>query len=290
MQNMTQKIVLITGATSGIGRHAALTLARAGHTVIATGRRQALLDSLAVEADGIVPLRLDVDDPAAIAGLAAEVDSLTAGHGIDILINNAGYATAGALAELPDDALRAQFETNVFGLMAVTRALLPRMLDRGHGRILNVSSVSGRIPAPLLGAYHASKYALEALSDALRMELAPVGIQVVIIEPGTIKSEFASTTMSHVKKLAATSRYARVYQQAADMEAKFAGMAADPVHVSRAIVRAIAARRPSARYVAPRRFLAIVALVRLLPTCLVDRIMRRTFGLTPANLLGPATE
>src|SRR5687768_17647158 len=149
------RTTLITGATAGIGRHAALALARAGNRVIATGRREAALAEVVAESgDTIVPLVLDVDNKASIERAAAAVDELTNGRGLDVLVNNAGYATVGALAELSDEHLRAQFETNVFGLMAVTRAFLPAMLARGQGRVLNVSSVSGRMPAPLLGAYH----------------------------------------------------------------------------------------------------------------------------------------
>ena len=287
----TRKTIFITGATAGIGRHAALHLASRGHHVIATGRRLAELEALAAAAPAgaITPLRLDVNDPADIARATAEVGRLTGDRGVDVLINNAGYATAGPLVELADAELRAQFETNVFGLMSVARALLPAMLARGHGRVLNVSSVSGRIPAPLLGAYHASKYALEALSDALRMEVAALGVQVVLIEPGTIRTEFATRTNSEIKRIRPTnSRYATVYDRAAAMEARFARMAADPDHVTRAIARAIDAQRPRARYVAPRRFLVLIALIRILPTRWVDAAMVRVFGLTRAAL-GPGS-
>lgn len=280
-------IIFITGATAGIGRHAALYLAAQGHHVIASGRNMAALETLAAAATPhtITPLRLDVDDPDEIARAAAEVDRITGGQGVDVLINNAGYATAGALVELPDADLRRQFETNVFGLMAITRALIPAMLDRGHGRVLNVSSVSGRIPAPLLGAYHASKYALEALSDALRMEVATFGVDVVVIEPGTIRTEFATRTLAEAGRTRLLdSRYRAVYGRVDEMEARFAAMAADPIFVTRAIARAIAARRPRPRYVAPRRFLLVIAAVKLLPTCWVDAIMKRAFGLTRAQL------
>src|SRR5262249_6982015 len=152
-------------------------------------------------------------------------------------------------------ALRAQFETNVFGLVALTRALAPAMMSRGSGRIVNVSSVSGRVPAPVLGAYHASKYALEALSDALRMELQPFGVRVSIVEPGTIRTDFAAR--ANVEASAARvdgSRYAPLYDRAAELEAKFARVATDSRPVVRAIIHAIDGRRPRARYVAPRRF------------------------------------
>ena len=169
--------------------------------------------------------------------------------------------------------------------MAITRAVLPAMLARGRGRVVNVSSVSGRIPAPVLGAYHASKYALEALSDALRMELAPFGIQVAIVEPGTIRTEFASRALGEAARARNTAtRYAAVYDRAAALESRFDGMAGGTAPVVRAIAHAIEARRARSRYVAPRKFALIIALVRLLPTCWVDAAMRRMFGLTRAQL------
>ena len=220
--------ILITGASAGIGREAALAFAHAGHHVIAAARRLPVLEALRAEVPPgtLTPLALDLDDPDSIAAAAAEIDRLTGGRGLDALVNNAGFATAGALAELSDRDLRAQFETNVFGLMALTRAVLPAMLERGAGRIVNVSSVSGRIPAPVLGAYHASKYALEALSDALRMELAPFGVQVVVVEPGTIRTDFASRVLAEATRARATgSRYDAIYRRTADLEARFDRMA-----------------------------------------------------------------
>ncbi|HUJ63125.1 MAG TPA: SDR family oxidoreductase [Kofleriaceae bacterium] len=281
--------ILVTGASSGIGRDTALALAASGFHVIAAARRLAALEALrdAAPAGAITPLRLDLDDPASIAAAAAAIERLTGGRGVDAIVNNAGYATAGALIDLSDADLRAQFETNVFGLMALTRALVPAMIARGRGRIVNVSSVSGRIPAPVLGAYHASKYALEALSDALRMELAPLGIQVVIVEPGTIRTEFAARTLAEaVRARHPGSRYAAVYERASAIEARFGALAGGTAPVVAAIRKALTRRRPSARYVAPRTFLLAIALVRLVPTCWYDAVMRRVFGLTRAQL-GP---
>ena len=275
------KTILISGASSGIGRDAALALVAAGYRVIAAARRVAAIEAL----PGVEALHLDLDSPASIAEAVAEVARRTDGRGVDVLVNNAGFATAGALAELTDAALRAQFETNVFGTMALTRAVLPAMISRGAGRIVNVSSVSGRIPAPILGAYHASKYALEALSDALRMELAPFGVQVVVIEPGTIRTEFASRAMSEAtRERAVGSRYASVYERAAQLEARFDRLAGGTRPVVRAIEKAISQRRPRARYVAPRMFALMIALVRILPTCWSDAAMQRMFGLTRKQL------
>lgn len=276
------KTILVTGASSGIGRDAALALARAGHRVFAAARR---VDKLQELGEGIEAVALDLDKPESIAAAVAEIDRRTDGRGLDVLVNNAGFATAGALVEMSDAALRAQFDTNVFGLMALTRAVLPAMIERRQGRIINVSSVSGRIPAPILGAYHASKYALEALSDALRMELQPFGVQVVIVEPGTIRTEFASRAMTEAnRERAAGSRYARVYEQAASLEAKFDRLAGTTRPVVRAIQKAVDRRRPSARYVAPRTFALMIALVRILPTRWADAAMQRMFGLTARRL------
>lgn len=286
---MQAKTILITGASSGIGRDTALALARSGHHVIAAARRFEALEALARSVPRLItPLVLDLDDATSIAAAAGEIDRVTNGRGIDVLINNAGFATAGALAELGDRELRAQFETNVFGLMALTRAVLPALLDRGDGRIINVSSVSGRVPAPILGAYHASKYALEALSDALRMELAAFGVSVSIVEPGTIRTEFASRALAEgLRTRARSNRYAAVYERAAALEARFDGMASGTAPVVRAIAHAVTARRPRARYIAPRRFALLIALVHLLPTCWLDAAMQRLFGLTRKQL-GPA--
>ncbi len=280
-----KKTILITGASSGIGRDAAVCLASSGHRVFVAARRIDALVALQRDAP-VEPLHLDLDDPASIAAMVEEIERRTEGRGLDVLVNSAGFATAGALAELPDAALRAQFETNVFGLMTLTRAVLPAMIERGEGRVVNVSSVSGRIPAPILGAYHASKYALEALSDALRMELAPFGVRVVVIEPGTIRTEFAARAMTEAtRERSATSRYARVYERAAQLERRFDRLAGGTAPVVKAIERAVVSRRPRARYIAPRSFALLIALVRIVPTCWFDAAMQRMFGLTRAQLV-----
>ena len=278
--------ILITGATAGIGKHSTLELLRRGHHVIATGRRPAALAALASEATAaglathLMTVVLDVDSAASLDAAVAAVEAHTAGAGLDVLVNNAGYATAGPLIELDDATVRAQFETNVFGLLRVTRAFGRTMIAAGRGRIVNIGSVSGRIPAPMLGAYHASKYALEAISDALRMELRPFGIDVVIIEPGTIRTEFASRVIAEADAARpAGSRYSAVYARQAELAARFDRLASGPAPVTRALIRAVEARRPRARVVAPRRFVLMIGLVKLLPVCWVDWLMRRIAGL-----------
>jgi NAD(P)-dependent dehydrogenase (short-subunit alcohol dehydrogenase family) len=274
----THKTILITGATSGIGRHAALHLARLGHQVIATGRNQSALEALTVEADGLrlSALRLDVTDPVSIADAVAHVGTMTNGHGVDVLVNNAGYGMLAPLSEITDEDLRKQFDTNVFGLMAVTRAFLPAMIARRSGRIVNVSSVGGRITFPFAGAYSASKYALESMSDALRIELRGFGIHVSVVEPGPIKTGFADASMSHVSRYDhPDSPYAAVMERAGELREQTDRMSVGPAVVSRAIERAALSRRPSARYVAPLRGLLVLGVLKAMPARLSDYLMRR---------------
>ncbi len=283
----SRRTVLITGATAGIGRHAALTLARRGHRVIATGRQAIALASLREEAIGlpIDVLRLDVTDEHSIEEARRQVHRLTGGRGIDVLINNAGYGMAAPLEETSDDELRAQFDTNVFGLMAVTRAFVPGMRQRGAGRILNVSSLGGRLTLPFFGAYNATKYAVESMSDALRRELGPFGVDVVLIEPGPVRSDFAARTMETIAEHAnASSPYAAIYARAEEIRAQTDAMSVTPAETSRAIVHAIESRRPRVRYLVPRRLALALAMAALLPTRWIDAVLRRMLGLTKAAL------
>jgi NAD(P)-dependent dehydrogenase (short-subunit alcohol dehydrogenase family) len=279
--------ILITGATSGIGKHAALHLLARGHRVIASGRNPTALERLKQDGPALETVRLDVTDSGSIAAAVAEIDRLTGGTGVDVLVNNAGYGMAAPLSETTDADLRAQYETNVFGLMAVTRAFLPRMMERRAGRILNVSSVGGRVTFPLFGAYNSTKYAVESLSDALRRELRPFGVEVVLIEPGPIKTEFANVAMEFVGKYRSeSSPYAPIYARADEIKRQTDGMSAGPEVISRAIEKAILARRPAARYVAPFSSRLMVLFMTLLPTRWVDALLSRVTGLTKKGLAG----
>jgi NAD(P)-dependent dehydrogenase (short-subunit alcohol dehydrogenase family) len=282
-----KKTVLITGSTSGIGKYSVVHLARAGHRVIATGRNLTLLERLRDEAKmqglELLTVRLDVTDAKSIDDAVLAVDAATEGRGIDALVNNAGYGLAGPLEMVTDADLRAQFDTNVFGLMAVTRAFVPKMRQRGDGRIVNISSVAGRITYPFLGAYHASKYALEALSDALRMELLPFGIRVVVVEPGSIASAFTERAISTVRiDGPAAAAYKSFVARRNAFCRIFDSIAVGPKTVAKAIERAITARRPSARYVAPFRSRFALAFYRL-PVAWVDALVSRLAGI-PARL------
>lgn len=278
----TARTILITGSAAGIGRYAALQLAQKGHRVIASGRKESALASLVEEGKGrIHSVRLDVADADSVAAAAAEVERLLDGSALDVLVNNAGYAQGGALIELSAADLRRQFDTNVFGLMAVTQALLPALRRSQSGRIINISSIGGRLTMPLSGAYHASKYALEALSDALRMELRPLGIAVAIIEPGPIRSEFSAravdTASSYLSRSA--SPYAAAYAQVGRLQALAARHEAGPEVVQRALEHAMKARCPRARYVVPRRMGFLLFMSRFVPTFVLDRITSRIMGL-----------
>jgi NAD(P)-dependent dehydrogenase (short-subunit alcohol dehydrogenase family) len=268
------KIVLITGATAGIGKHTALYLRARGHRVIAAGRNERALAEL--RAQGLDAIKLDVTSADSIRAAKAEVDALTKGHGIDVLVNNAGYGLLGPIEMLSEEDVRAQFETNVFGLLAVTRTFVGQMRERGWGRVINVSSVGGRMVFPLFGAYHATKFAVEALSDAMRLELRQFGIRVSVIEPGYIKTDFTATTMGTLQKyVGGDSPYAAATELAARSDKTLEKYAVGPGSVSRAIEHAAISRFSRARYVAPFYNAMGPLLMSVLPTWLTDWVFRR---------------
>ncbi|MBM4370451.1 MAG: SDR family oxidoreductase [Deltaproteobacteria bacterium] len=278
---MTNQTILITGATSGIGRAAALHLARLGHRVYATGRRLDALEALKAEA-GDLPLDvlpMDVNDEDSVAAAAREVHRRTDGYGVDVLVNNAGFARFGPVALVPDDELRAQFETNVFGLVRVVRAFLPAMRERGRGTIINVSSLVGRMNLILQGVYCATKHAVEALSDSLRREVAGFGIRVSVVEPGAIRTGFENTAGARMATYDDDPVYAPALRRWADAGARIYRKAPGPAPVVRTIARIVRARRPRARYVSPSWNVLTLWLVKLLPTSWADRIFRRAVGL-----------
>ncbi|MBV8756994.1 MAG: SDR family oxidoreductase [Deltaproteobacteria bacterium] len=288
------KIVLITGATAGIGRTTALHLASQGHHVIATGRKPAELAKLAQEhtaarASATTPggridtLLLDVTSAASIASAVAEVEKLTGGRGLDVLVNNAGFGVLGPTSEIDDAEMRRQYETNVFGLMNVTRAFLPRMIERRAGRVVNVSSVGGRLTLPYFGVYNSTKYAVESLSDALRYELRPFGIDVTMIEPGVIRTNFEATAVSGMDRFSRTA-YAPAMAKYEQMSKTADRFASNPIVIAKAIAKAVNARRPAARYVAPWSTNLALFMQTVLPTRVWDWAMRKVGFLTPKTL------
>jgi NAD(P)-dependent dehydrogenase (short-subunit alcohol dehydrogenase family) len=281
--------ILITGATSGIGRDAAMRLVRAGHLVLAGGRRPDALAALARESGGgVEPVVLDVTDPASVEAAHGLVERRTGGRGLDVLVNNAGYALPGPLEALSEQDLRRLFDTNVFGLLAVTRAFVPAMRDRGQGRVVNVGSIMGRVAMPLLGAYNATKHAVAAMTDALRMELAPFGVTVVLVEPGAIRTGFAATALGALAPYRdppasrdPASAYATALAGTEDVWARVYRFAPGPAAAGRAVVRAATAPRPAARYTVPVSNRLVVATLSALPTPVADAARRRIMGLPP---------
>jgi len=264
----------------------ALHLAKEGHHVIATGRKQAELAKLASEAAGLQldTLQLDVTSAASIADAVTAVDKLTRGRGLDVLVNNAGFGVLGPSSEISDAEMRRQYETNVFGLMNVTRAFIPQMRARRAGRIINVSSLGGRITLPYFGVYNSTKYAVESLSDALRYELRPFGIDVALIEPGVIRTNFESTAVGNLREYQQTP-YANALGKYEEMSKMADRFASNPIVIAKAISRAVRARRPSARYVAPRSTNMVLWFRALTPTFVWDWAMRK-LGYLNADILG----
>jgi NAD(P)-dependent dehydrogenase (short-subunit alcohol dehydrogenase family) len=282
-------VVLVTGCSSGIGRATAEHLASLGHTVVATARRVA--DIADLEARGCRTQALDVTDEA--SSRAAVEATLAALGRIDVLVNNAGYSQSGAVESVTIARARAQFETNVFGLLQLTQLVLPGMRARGSGRVVNVSSMGGRLVFPGGGVYHASKYAVEALSDALRFELRPFGVHVVLIQPGLIKTRFADTVGAHMagalppgaaepndaaRAYAEFNAYVRSGTRSAYERGPMARMAGAPADVARTIARAIAAPRPRARYTVAMSATVFLALRRWLGDAGWDWFLRANFA------------
>jgi NAD(P)-dependent dehydrogenase (short-subunit alcohol dehydrogenase family) len=239
--------VLITGCSTGIGRATAERLARRELTVYATARRPETIEDL--KAAGCRTLALDVTDEESMRAAVAAVEE--AEGSVGALVNNAGYSQSGAVETVPLDDVRRQFETNVFGLLRMCQLVLPGMRRAGRGRIVNVSSMGGKLTFPGGGIYHATKYSVEAISDAMRFEVKGFGVDVAIIEPGLIKTSFAETAMGGVPdeegpyasfNSAVSARTAGIY------DSPLGKLGAGPDAVARAIEKAVTARRPRTRY------------------------------------------
>ena len=276
-----EHVILLTGCSSGIGRAAALEAARRGHRVFASARNRDDLAELE-RRENLEALALDVTDGASIRS-AVEAVLARAGR-LDALVNNAGYGQYGAAEEVTLDEWRAQFEVNLFGTIAVTQAVLPAMRRARRGTIVNVSSVAGKLAVPFAAPYSASKHALEALSDALRIELGLFGIRVVLVEPGPIETRFGDRARSIVAPLISRpGPYREVYtlaERAMDGEFQKGKLPADAV--ARVIVDAIESDRPRTRYPVGRMARASIPLRRVLPDRWLDALMRRSLKLPPA--------
>lgn len=243
MRKSTFRRVLVTGASSGIGYDTAKALASAGYEVYAAARRVELMEPL--REFGVTPVYLDVTSEESIAACLSVVGS------VDVLVNNAGYGYFGAIENVPLDDAHRQLEVNLFGLAALCRAVLPGMRSRGNGRIINVSSVAGRGVLYFGGWYHVSKYAVEAFSDALRIEMKPFGVDVVLVEPGGIHTDWGVIASEHLHDSSVGTPYEKpAFNQARTMKWAYTGrLLSEPEVVQHAICRAVLARRPRTRYV-----------------------------------------
>jgi NAD(P)-dependent dehydrogenase (short-subunit alcohol dehydrogenase family) len=273
--NKVRKVVLVTGASSGIGFDAAQALAARGHKVYAAARRVEKMEPL--KAKGIEVLRMDVTDE---ASMAEGVESILKNEGrIDVLVNNAGYGFFGAIETVPMEEARRQVEVNVFGLARLCQLVLPTMRKQGGGRIVNTSSIAGRSVFYFGGWYHVSKYSVEALSDAMRMELKPFGIDVVMIEPGAIKTDWGIIAARHLAESTKDTAYeptAAPWAKTMDWAYR-SNLISGPRVITRAILRAVDSRRPRARYRKGRLSGTVIFLHWLLPARWWDALMRR-FG------------
>lgn len=277
--------VLITGGTDGLGRAAAELLASRGYRVFAGGRnadRRAALDKFAREKKlPIETLELDVCSDASANSAVSEIER-RAGP-VDILINNAGIAFGAVMEEITLDDLRKQFETNFFGVVRVTQRVLPEMRSRRRGRIINMSSVSGKVAMPVMGPYTASKHALEGMSDSLRLELYPFGVHVVLIEPGYIHTNIntnAAELSSAYAKGAESSAYKGVYQRFLGAWEKIRNASRYmPEDCARVILRAVEDTPPRTRYVVTRRAKQAIFFKRVLSDRAFDRTLRKQLDL-----------
>lgn len=270
------KVVLVTGASSGIGEAIAREMLDRGWTVYGAARRTDRLEPMARA--GMRPLGLDVTDEASRHRCVQQVLS-EAGH-LDGLVNNAGYGSYGAVEEVPLDEARRQFEVNLFGLAGMCQEALPSMRARGSGRIVNVSSMGGRIYTPMGGWYHATKHALEGLSDAMRLELRPFGVQVVVVQPGAIESEWVEHSISSLERVSGSGPYADGARAMARVMRKAyqPGAAARPESIARLVRRALTARRPRSRYAGPLDARVFLAARKYLPDALFDRMVDAVTG------------
>jgi len=272
------KVVLITGCSTGIGRDLAARLSRAGYCVVATARKAEPLEDL----PAALKLSLDVTQPDSVNQAVTEMIERLGR--VDVLVNNAGYALRGALEEIPVEQVQQMFDVNVFGVLRMIRAVAPHMRRQRTGRIINISSIAGKLSTPANGGYSATKFALEALSDALRLELAPFGIQVVVVEPGAIKTHFDETAQTHAQVILSNSvsPYQPLYRLSDQFAASMRHEEPGPEIVSEVIQQAIETPKPKARYHAGISLSG--ELILHLGDSVWDLALRRMFKVNSSNV------
>jgi NAD(P)-dependent dehydrogenase (short-subunit alcohol dehydrogenase family) len=273
---MSNKVALVTGGSSGIGEATALKLQELGYTTYAAARRVERMEHLTTT--GIRPLAMDVTDD---ESMQSGVEQIVAEEGrIDVLVNAAGYGSYGALEDVPLSEARNQFEVNLFGAARLTQLVLPRMREQRSGTVVNITSMGGKIYTPLGAWYHATKHALEALSDCLRMGLKPFGIDVVVIEPGGIRTEWPGIAAQKVRAVSGTGPYAPQGNAVADSLASESTQrrSSPPELIAKTIAKAVTARRPKTRYAVGYGAKPMIFLHDVLPDSAFDAFIRRAVG------------
>ena len=273
---MSNNVALVTGGSSGIGEATALRLQELGYTTYAAARRVERMEHLTTS--GIRPLVMDVTDE---ESMRSGVEQILAAEGrIDVLVNAAGYGSYGALEDVPLAEARNQFEVNLFGAARLTQLVLPRMRDQRSGTIVNITSMGGKIYTPLGAWYHATKHALEALSDCLRMELEPFGIDVVVIEPGGIRTEWPGIAAEKVLAVSGTGPYAPQGNAVADSLSSESTQrrSSPPELIAKTIGKAVTAGRPKTRYAVGYGAKPMIFLHGVLPDRAFDAFIRRAVG------------
>jgi NAD(P)-dependent dehydrogenase (short-subunit alcohol dehydrogenase family) len=285
--DLSSQVVLITGASSGIGAAVARVLAQQylGIRLVLAARNPEKLEAVATDCSkagaDVLVVPTDLSETASVEALASK--AIEKYGRVDALVNNAGYGQMGPIELVPAEAVQRQFEVNIFGMLALIRALIPVMRDNGGGRLVNISSIGGRVAFPFGGLYSASKFALEAISDTLRMELEPFNIKVSIIEPGPVSTEFFDVAATGVKEAIASSEktpYRAAFEQLKQLENRTSSRAWTAERVAGVIVRSLTDKKPRPRYIAATGGeILIFLMTKILPTKVVDRFWQRFYGI-----------
>ena len=266
---MNKRVALVTGGSSGIGSETAIQLAAAGFTTYAAARRIDRMEAL--KERGVKVISLDVTDEESIQRCLSTIRS-ESGE-IDILVNNAGYGSYGSVEDMPLSEGRHQFDVNFFGLLRMTQLVLPNMRKNHYGKIVNVSSMGGKIYEPLGGWYHSSKFAVEGMSDSLRLEVQDFGIDVIIIEPGNIKTEWGEIAAESVLDVSGKTAYKDLAQKEANLLRSAQKTASPPDVIAKVILKSILAKRPKTRYVAGSGARVVLFMRKILSDRAFDKLM-----------------
>jgi short-subunit dehydrogenase len=264
-----KKTVLVTGASAGIGRATAIYLAQNGYNVYGAARRVEKMNDL--KKYGIKPIVLDVTNDESVTTCVENI--FKEAGSIDVLINNAGFGCEGAIEDVTMQDAKYQLEVNVFGAMRLTQLILPKMRQNKYGKIVNISSVGGKIALPLGGWYHASKFAIEALSDAMRMEVKQFDIDVIVIEPGGIKSEWGDIALESLVRVSGNTAYKEMVKGAFNSFKQTVSKNSEPIVIARLIKKGIEANKPKTRYVGGSMAKPLLFLRNILSDKMFERII-----------------